>query len=123
MTHETKTMEVPVAIAERVQALIDSYEAQEKFKAERKVVVNNFLSMDNLSCEMGVYSLQQNELLDTLRYVYEISGTNSRFIKNILTQSRENPKKVLSDAQRSSAKSLLFNLLNDPSVISAMKEM
>ncbi|SON51966.1 hypothetical protein [Vibrio tapetis] len=123
MTHETKTMEVPVAIAERVQALIDSYEAQEKFKAERKVVVNNFLSMDNLSCEMGVYSLPQGELLDTLRYVYEISGTNSRFIKNILTQSRENPKKVLSDAQRSSAKSLLFNLLNDPSVISAMKEM
>ncbi len=123
MTHETKTMEVPVAIAERVQALIDSYEAQEKFKAERKVVVNNFLSMDNLSCEMGVYSLPQGELLDTLRYVYEISGTNSRFIKNILTQSRENPKKVLSDAQRSSAKSLLFNLLNDPSVISAMKEV
>lgn len=123
MTHETKTMEVPVAIAERVQALIDSYEAQEKFKAERKVVVNNFLSMDNLSCEMGVYSLPQGELLDTLRYVYEISGTNSRFVKNILTQSRENPKKVLSDAQRSSAKSLLFNLLNDPSVISAMKEV
>ncbi|MCL9775288.1 hypothetical protein [Vibrio methylphosphonaticus] len=122
MTHETKTMEVPVAIADRVQALIDAFEAKEKFNAERQVIVNNFLSMDNLSCEMAVYSLAQDELLDTLRYVYELSGTNSRFVKNILTQSRENPKKMLSDAQRSSAKSLLFNLLNDPSVISAMKE-
>ncbi|MCW8347209.1 hypothetical protein MD535_14480 [Vibrio sp. ZSDZ65] len=123
MTHETKTMEVPVAIADRVQALIDAFEAKEKFNAERQIVVNNFLSMDNLSCEMAVYSLAQDELLDTLRFVYELSGTNSRFVKNILTQSRENPKKMLSDAQRSSAKSLLFNLLNDPSVISAMKEM
>ncbi|MGF1749991.1 MULTISPECIES: hypothetical protein [Vibrio] len=122
MTHETKTMEVPVAIADRVQALIDAFEAKEKFNAERQIVVNNFLSMDNLSCEMAVYSLAQDELLDTLRYVYELSGTNSRFVKNILTQSRENPKKMLSDSQRSSAKSLLFNLLNDPSVISAMKE-
>ncbi|OCH74451.1 hypothetical protein A6E14_12735 [Vibrio genomosp. F10] len=116
-------MEVPIAIADRVQALIDSYEASEKFKAERKLVVNNFLSMDKLSCEMAVYSLAQDELLDTLRFVYELSGTNSKFVKNILTQSRENPKKVLSDAQRSSAKSLLFNLINDPSVVSAMKEI
>ncbi|GAL13591.1 hypothetical protein JCM19233_4596 [Vibrio astriarenae] len=123
MTRETKTMEVPVAIADRVQALIDSYDAQEKFKAERKVVVNDLLAMDNLSCEMAVYSLPQGELLDTLRFVYELSGTNSRFVKNILTQTRENPKKVLSDSQRSSAKSLLFNLLNDPSVVSAMKEI
>ncbi|OLQ74064.1 hypothetical protein BIT28_19455 [Photobacterium proteolyticum] len=123
MTHETKTMEVPVAIADRVQTLIDAYEAKEKFNAERTEVVNNLLSMDNLSCEMAVYSLPQGELLDTLRFVYELSGTNNRFIKNILTQSRENPKKVLSDSQRSSAKSLLFNLINDPSVISAMKEM
>lgn len=122
MTHETKTMEVPVAIADRVQALIDAYEAKEKFKAERKVVVNNLLSMDSLGCEMAVYSMHQGELLDTLRFVYELSGTNNRFIKNILTQSRENPKKVLSDSQRSSAKSLLFNLLNEPSVISGMKE-
>ncbi|MGR5146900.1 hypothetical protein ACQKP8_10195 [Photobacterium alginatilyticum] len=123
MTHETKTMEVPVAIADRVQTLIDAYEAKEKFNAERKEVVNNLLSMDNLGCEMAVYSLPQGELLDTLRFVYELSGTNNRFIKNILTQSRENPKKVLSDSQRSSAKSLLFNLINDPSVVSAMKEM
>ncbi|MGC9404477.1 hypothetical protein [Vibrio genomosp. F10] len=123
MTTKTKTMEVPIAIADRVQALIDSYEASEKFKAERKLVVNNFLSMDKLSCEMAVYSLAQDELLDTLRFVYELSGTNSKFVKNILTQSRENPKKVLSDAQRSSAKSLLFNLINDPSVVSAMKEI
>ncbi|WGV98655.1 hypothetical protein QF117_01425 [Vibrio sp. YMD68] len=123
MTNKTKTMEVPIAIADRVQALIDSYEASEKFKAERKLVVNNFLSMDKLSCEMAVYSLAQDELLDTLRFVYELSGTNSKFVKNILTQSRENPKKVLSDAQRSSAKSLLFNLINDPSVVSAMKEI
>ena len=123
MIHETKTMEVPVAIADRVQALIDAHEAKEKFKAERKVVVNNLLAMDNLSCEMTVYSLPQGELLDTLRFVYEISGTNSKFIKNILTLTRENPKKVLSDAQRASAKSLLFNLINDPSVVSAMKEI
>ncbi|MCK6264458.1 hypothetical protein KP803_14345 [Vibrio sp. ZSDE26] len=123
MNHETKTMEVPVAIAERVQTLIDAYEIQEKFKAERKVVVNNLLSMDGLSCEMAVYSLAQDELLDTLRFVYELSGTNSKFVKNILTQSRENPKKALSDAQRSSAKSMLFNLINDPSVVSAMKEI
>ncbi|OEE30782.1 hypothetical protein A1QO_15740 [Vibrio genomosp. F10 str. ZF-129] len=123
MTTKTKTMEVPIAIADRVQALIDSYEASEKFKAERKLVVNNFLSMDKLSCEMAVYSLAQDELLDTLRFVYELSGTNSKFVKNILIQSRENPKKVLSDAQRSSAKSLLFNLINDPSVVSAMKEI
>lgn len=123
MTHETKTMEVPVAIADRVLALIDAYEAKEKFNAERKIVVNNLLSMDNLGCEMAVYSLPQGELLDTLRFVYELSGTNSKFVKNILTQSRENPNKVLSDAQRSSAKSLLFNLLNDPSVVSAMKEL
>ncbi|MGF1686346.1 hypothetical protein L4C36_06575 [Photobacterium japonica] len=123
MNHQTKIMEVPVAIAERVQALIDAHEAKEKFNAERKEVVNNFLSMDGLSCEMAVYSLPQGELLDTLRFVYEISGTNSKFIKNILTQSRENPKKALSDAQRSSVKSLLFNLINDPSVVSAMKEM
>ncbi|CAM4134332.1 hypothetical protein [Vibrio agarivorans] len=123
MTRETRTMEVPVAIADRVQALIDSYDAQEKFKQERKVVVNDFLAMDKLSCEMAVYSLPQGELLDTLRFVYELSGTNSRFVKNILTQTRENPKKVLSDSQRSSAKSLLFNLLNDPSVVSAMKEV
>ena len=34
MTHEMKTMEVPVAIADRVQALIDAYEAKEKFNAE-----------------------------------------------------------------------------------------
>ncbi|OIQ26788.1 hypothetical protein [uncultured Vibrio sp.] len=123
MTHETKTMEVPVAISDRVQALIDGYVANEKFKAERKEVVNNFLAMDGLSCEMAVYSLAQDELLDTLRFVYELSGTNSKFIKNILTQSRENPKKALSDAQRSSVKSLLFNLINDPSVVSAMKEI
>ncbi|MFA0087669.1 hypothetical protein [Vibrio sp. 10N.261.51.F12] len=123
MTHETKTMEVPVAIADRVQALIDAFEAKEKFNSERTVVVNNFLAMDKLSCEMAVYSLSQDELLDTLRFVYELSGTNSRFVKNILTQSRENPTKVLSDAQRSSAKSLLFNLINDPSVVSAMKEL
>ncbi|MCG7587652.1 hypothetical protein, partial [Photobacterium sp. OFAV2-7] len=123
MTHEMKTMEVPVAIADRVQALIDAYEAKEKFNAERKEVVNNLLSMDNLSCEMAVYSMPQGELLDTLRFVYEVSGTNNRFIKNILTQSRENPKKALTDSQRSSAKGMLFNLLNEPSVISAMKEM
>jgi|GEM_PF-2352068 len=122
MTHKTKTMEIPVAIADRVQILIDAYEAKEKFKAEREVVVNNLLSMDNLGCEMAVYSLPQDELLDTLRFVYELSGTNSKFIKNILTQSRENPKKALSDSQRASAKGLLFNLLNDPSVVSAMKE-
>ena len=89
----------------------------------RKEVVNNLLSMDNLSCEMAVYSMPQGELLDTLRFVYEVSGTNNRFIKNILTQSRENPKKALTDSQRSSAKGMLFNLLNEPSVISAMKEM
>jgi len=123
MTHETKTMEVPVAIADRVQALIDGFEAKEKFNAEQKVVVNNLLAMDSLGCEMAVYSLPQPELLDTLRFVYELSGTNSKFVKNILTQSRENPKKVLSDSQRSSAKSLLFNLLNDPSVLSAIKEI
>ncbi|MFC5081014.1 hypothetical protein VTH8203_02796 [Vibrio thalassae] len=122
MTHETKTMEVPVAIADRVQALIDGYIAKEKFNAERKEVVNNFLAMDGLSCEMAVYSLPQDELISTLSYVYELSGTNSRFVKNIITQTRDNPKKVLTDSQRSSAKSLLFNLLNDPSVISAMKE-
>ncbi|RJX72974.1 hypothetical protein DZ860_07430 [Vibrio sinensis] len=122
MTHETVTMEVPVAVAERVQTLIDAHVAKEQFKAEQMLVVNNLLAMDGLSCEMAVYSLPQNELLDTLRFVYEISGTNSKFIKNILTLTRENPSKVLSDAQRSSAKSLLFNLLNDPSVISAMKE-
>ncbi|MFA0413119.1 hypothetical protein AB4520_04820 [Vibrio renipiscarius] len=122
MTQKTITMEVPVAIADRVQALVEAHIAKEKFNAERKVVVNNFLAMDGLSCEMAVYSLSQSELLDTLRFVYEISGTNSRFVKNILTQSRDNPQKVLSDAQRSSAKSLLFNLLNDPSVVSAMKE-
>ena len=122
MTHETKTMEVPVAIADRVQALIDAYEAKQKFNAEQRAVVNNLLSMDGLSCEMAVYSLPQEELLDTLRFVYELSGTNSRFVTNILTQTRENPKKKPSDSQRSSAKSLLFNLLNDPSVISAMKE-
>lgn len=122
MTQETRTMEVPVAIADRVQALIDGHIAKEKFNAERREVVNNFLAMDGLSCEMAVYSLPQGELLDTLRYVYELSGTNSKFIKNILTMARENPKKVLSDAQRASAKSMLFNLLNDPSVISAMKE-
>lgn len=123
MTHKTKTMEVPVMIADRVQALIDGFEAKEKFNSERKVVVNNLLSMDKLDCEMAVYSLPQGELVDTLRFVYELSGTNSKFIKNILTQSRENPQKALSDAQRSSAKSLLFNLINDPSVISAMKEI
>ncbi|MCQ1059221.1 MULTISPECIES: hypothetical protein [Photobacterium] len=123
MTHETKTMEVPLAIAERVQALIDGHIAKEKFNAERREVVNNFLAMDNLSCEMAVYSLPQGELLDTLRFVYELSGTNSKFIKNILTLCRENPKKALSDAQRASAKSMLFNLLNDPSVVSAMKEI
>ncbi|MGK0250547.1 MAG: hypothetical protein ACI910_003318 [Oleispira sp.] len=123
MTHETKTMEVPVAIVDRIQALIDAYKAKEKFKAEHKVIVNNFLSMDGLSCEMAVYSLPQSELLDTLRFVYELSGTNSKFITNILTQTRENPKKVLSDAQRTSAKSLLFNLINEPSVVSAMKEI
>ncbi|MBC7001327.1 hypothetical protein BIZ37_02055 [Photobacterium sp. BZF1] len=122
MNQETKTMEVPLAIADRVQALIDGHIAKEKFNAERREVVNNFLAMDGLSCEMAVYSLPQGELLDTLRYVYELSGTNSKFIKNILTMARENPKKVLSDAQRASAKSMLFNLLNDPSVISAMKE-
>jgi len=116
-------MEVPVAIADRVQALIDGFEAKEKFNAEQKVVVNNLLAMDSLGCEMAVYSLPQPELLDTLRFVYELSGTNSKFVKNILTQSRENPKKVLSDSQRSSAKSLLFNLLNDPSVLSAIKEI
>ncbi|KHT63936.1 hypothetical protein RJ45_09160 [Photobacterium gaetbulicola] len=122
MNQETKTMEVPVAIADRVQALIDGHIAKEKFNAERREVVNNFLAMDGLSCEMAVYSLPQGELLDTLRFVYELSGTNSKFIKNILTLARENPKKVLSDSQRASAKSMLFNLLNDPSVISAMKE-
>ncbi|AJR05568.1 hypothetical protein C9J03_00250 [Photobacterium gaetbulicola] len=122
MNQETKTMEVPVAIADRVQALIDGHLAKEKFNAERREVVNNFLAMDGLSCEMAVYSLPQGELLDTLRFVYELSGTNSKFIKNILTLARENPKKVLSDSQRASAKSMLFNLLNDPSVISAMKE-
>ncbi|MDV7103085.1 hypothetical protein R3X26_01545 [Vibrio sp. TH_r3] len=123
MTYKTTTMEVPVAIAERVQALINSYEASEKFKAERKIVVDNLLAMDKLECEMAVYSLSQTELLDTLRFVYELSGTNSKFIKNILTQCRENPNKVLSDAQRASAKSMLFNLINDPSVVSAMKEI
>ncbi|MDR9828987.1 hypothetical protein RCJ22_25700 [Vibrio sp. FNV 38] len=123
MTRETTTMEVPVAIAERVQALIDGYDRQEKFKEEQKEVVNNLLAMDKLSCEMAVYSLPQTELLDTLRFVYELSGTNSRFVKNIITQSRDNPKKVLSDAQRSSAKSLLFNLVTDASVVSAMKEL
>ena len=122
MTHKTITMEVPVAIADRVQALIDAFEAKEKFNAEREVVVNHLLSMDGLSCEMAVYSLAQNELLDTLRFVYELSGTNSRFVKSILTLCRENPSKILSDAQRTSAKSLLFNLLNEPSLISAMKE-
>ena len=123
MTYKTTTMEVPVAIAERVQALINSYEASEKFKAERKIVVDSLLAMDKLECEMAVYSLSQAELLDTLRFVYELSGTNSKFIKNILTQCRENPNKVLSDAQRASAKSMLFNLINDPSVVSAMKEI
>ncbi len=123
MTHQTKTMEVPVAIADRVQALIEGFEAKEKFKAERTVVVNNLLSMDSLSCEMAVYSLPQDELLDTLRFAYEISGTNSKFTTKLLAQSRENPKKALSDAQRASAKGVLFNLLNDPAVISAMKEM
>ncbi|MCG7499806.1 hypothetical protein MHO82_23340 [Vibrio sp. Of7-15] len=123
MNYETKTMEVPVMIADRVQALIDAFEAKEKFNHERKAVVNNLLSMDNLDCEMAVYSLPQGELVDTLRFVYELSGTNNKFIKNILTQTRENPTKALSDAQRSSAKSLLFNLINDPSVVSAMKEL
>ncbi|KLV03360.1 hypothetical protein ABT56_19750 [Photobacterium aquae] len=123
MSNETKTMEVPLAIADRVQALIDAYEAKEKFKAERIIVVNNLLAMDSLSCEMAVYSLPQDELLNTLRFVYELSGTNSKFVTNILTQSRENPKKVLSDSQRATAKSMLFNLINDPSVISAMKEV
>lgn len=122
MNQETKTMEVPVAIADRVQALIDGHIAKEKFNAERREVVNNLLAMDGLSCEMAVYSLPQDELMNTLRFVYELSGTNSRFVKNILTQTRENPNKKLSDSQRSSAKSLLFNLLNDPSVVSAMKE-
>ena len=122
MTHETIAMEVPVAIADRVQALIGAFEAKEKFNAEREVVVNNLLSMDGLSCEMAVYSLSQSELLDTLRFVYELSGTNSRFVKNILTLCRDDPSKVLSDAQRTSAKGLLFNLLNEPSLISAMKE-
>jgi hypothetical protein len=115
-------MEVPKAIAERVQVLIDGHIAKEKFNAERREVVNNFLAMDGLSCEMAVYSLSQADLLDTLRYVYELSGTNSKFVKNILTQSRENPNKTLSDAQRSTAKGMLFNLINDPSVVSAMKE-
>lgn len=123
MNHETKTMEVPVMIADRVQALIDAFEAKEKFNHERKAVVNNLLAMDNLDCEMAVYSLPQGELVDTLRFVYELSGTNNKFIKNILTQTRENPTKALSDAQRSSAKNLLFNLINDPSVVSAMKEL
>ncbi len=123
MTHKTKTMEVPVAIADRVQALIDAFEAKQKFNAEQKVIVNNFLAMDGLSCEMAVYSLPQAELMDTLRFAYELSGTNSKFVTSILTLTRENPKKVLSDAQRASAKSLLFNLINDPSVVSAMKEM
>lgn len=123
MNYETKTMEVPVMIADRVQALIDAFETKEKFNHERKAVVNNLLSMDNLDCEMAVYSLPQGELVDTLRFVYELSGTNNKFIKNILTQTRENPTKALSDAQRSSAKSLLFNLINDPSVVSAMKEL
>lgn len=123
MTQKTKTMEVPVEIVDRVQILIDGYQAKEKFKAERKVVVDNLLAMDNLSCEMAVYSLSQEELLDTLRFVYELSGTNSKFVKNILTQSRENPKKALSDSQRATAKSMLFNLLNEPSVLSIMKEM
>lgn len=123
MTHKTKTMEVPVAIADRVQALIDAFEAKQKFNAEQKVKVNNFLAMDGLSCEMAVYSLPQAELMDTLRFAYELSGTNSKFVTSILTLTRENPKKVLSDAQRASAKSLLFNLINDPSVVSAMKEM
>lgn len=123
MTHKTKTMEVPVAIADRVQALIDAFEAKQKFNAKQKEIVNNFLSMDSLSCEMAVYSLPQAELMDTLRFAYELSGTNSKFVTSILTLIRENPKKVLSDAQRASAKSLLFNLINDPSVVSAMKEM
>jgi hypothetical protein len=122
MSNETVTMEVPKAIAERVQVLIDGHIAKEKFNAERREVVNNFLAMDGLSCEMAVYSLSQADLLDTLRYVYELSGTNSKFVKNILTQSRENPNKTLSDAQRSTAKGMLFNLINDPSVVSAMKE-
>jgi hypothetical protein len=122
MSNETVTMEVPKAIAERVQVLIDGHIAKEKFNAERREVVNNFLAMDGLSCEMAVYSLSQADLLDTLRYVYELSGTNSKFVKNILTQSRESPNKTLSDAQRSTAKGMLFNLINDPSVVSAMKE-
>ncbi len=122
MTQKTKIMEVPVAIADRVQALIDGYEAKAKFDAELREKVNNFLAMDGLSCEMAVYSLPQKELLDTLRYVYELSGTNSKFVKSIITLHRDNPKKVLSDAQRASAKSMLFNLINDPSVVSAMKE-
>ncbi|WED25616.1 hypothetical protein L3V77_11130 [Vibrio sp. DW001] len=122
MTHETKTMEVPVAIADRVQALIDGYIAKEKFNAECKLVVDNLLAMDKLSCEMAVYSLSQTELLDTLRFAYELSGTNSKFVKNIITQCRDNPKKILSDSQRASAKSMLFDLINEPSVISAMKE-
>ncbi|GAL07019.1 hypothetical protein ACFFLZ_10265 [Photobacterium aphoticum] len=123
MKHETVTMDVPVAIAERVQALIDAHEAKEKFNIERKAVVNDLLAMDALSCEMAVYRLPQGELLDTLRFVYELSGTNSKFIKNILNQARENPQKALSDAQRASAKGMLFNLLNEPSVLSAMKEI
>lgn len=123
MTHKTKTMEVPVAIADRVQALIDAFEAKQKFNAKQKEIVNNFLAMDGLSCEMAVYSLPQAELMDTLRFAYELSGTNSKFVTSILTLTRENPKKVLSDAQRASAKSLLFNLINDPSVVSAMQEM
>ncbi|ATF10034.1 hypothetical protein [Candidatus Enterovibrio altilux] len=122
MLHETKTMEVPLAIADKVRTLIKAYEAKETFKAERKIVVYNLISMDNLSCEIAVYSLPQEELLDTLRFVYELSGTNSRFITKILAESRKNPKKILSDAHRTSAKSLLFNLINKPSVISALRE-
>ncbi|MDC0612182.1 hypothetical protein OAP63_15740 [Vibrio sp.] len=122
MTKETITMDVPVAIAERVQALIDAHEAKEKFKIERTAVVNDFLAMDNLSREMAVYSLAQDELLNTLRFVYELSGTNNKFVKSILTQFRENPNKPLTDSQRSSAKGMLFNLMNDPSLVSAMKE-
>ncbi|WED24417.1 hypothetical protein L3Q72_16190 [Vibrio sp. JC009] len=119
MSTQTKTMNIPLALVEKVQILIDAYEAKEKFNAERKAVVENLLKLDAIEREMTVYSLKQSELLDTLKYVYELSGVNNKFVKNILTKSRENPDKALSDSQRSTAKAMLFDLLNDTSFQSA----
>lgn len=119
MSTQTKTMDIPLALVEKVQILIDAHEAKEKFNAERRAVVENLLRLDAIEREMSVYSFQQPELLDTLRYVYEIAGVNNKYVKSILTKTRDNPGKALSDSQRSTAKALLFDLLNDTSFQSA----